>query len=116
MAKRGTIVDSPSLVVFCTCPDQAVAERLAAALVDERLAACVNLVAGITSIYRWEDQVQRDSECLLIIKTRQIIYPLLETRLQELHPYETPEIIALPIQAGAAPYLNWLAANTETSR
>lgn len=109
-------MDSPSLVVFCTCPDQAVADRIAATLVDERLAACVNLVAGIASIYRWEDQVQRDSECLLIIKTRQAVYPLLETRLQQLHPYDVPEIIALPIQAGAAPYLNWLAANTGISR
>lgn len=108
-------MDSSALVVFCTCPDQAVADHIAATLVDERLAACVNLVAGITSIYRWENQVQRDSEYLLIIKTRQAVYPRLETRLQQLHPYEVPEIIALPIQAGAAAYLHWLAANTGSS-
>jgi len=89
-----------------------VAERIAATVVGERLAACVNIVPGLTSIYRWEGQVQRDAELLLLIKTRQAIYPLLESRIRALHPYQVPEIIALPIQAGSAAYLNWIAANT----
>jgi len=105
-------MDSPSLVIYCTCPDPATAERIAEALVSERLAACVNLVPGLTSIYRWQGQIQRDNEWLLIIKTRNTIYPLLETRIRDLHPYAVPEIIALPIQAGSAAYLDWIVDST----
>lgn len=107
-------MDSQPLVVYCTCPDQATAERIAETVVGERLAACVNLIPGLLSIYRWEGQIQRDSELLLMIKTRDAIYHLLEARIRELHPYQTPEIIALPIQSGAAAYLDWLADNTGT--
>jgi len=99
-------------VVYCSCPDQAIAERIAEAVVNERLAACVNLISGLTSIYRWEGQLQRDAELLLIIKTRSAVYPQLEARLRQLHPYQLPEIIALPIHTGSADYLNWIAANT----
>ena len=105
-------MDSQALVVYCSCPDQAIAERIAEAVVNERLAACVNLISGLTSIYRWEGQLQRDTELLLIIKTRSAVYPQLEARLRQLHPYQLPEIIALPIHAGSADYLNWIAANT----
>ena len=104
-------MDSPLLVVYCTCPDQATAEHIAETVIDERLAACVNLVPGLTSIYRWQGQIQRDTEMLLIMKTGNMAYPRLETRLRELHPYEVPEIIALPIQSGSAAYLNWIADN-----
>ncbi len=105
-------MDSQALVVYCSCPDQAIAERIAEAVVNERLAACVNLISGLTSIYRWEGQLQRDTELLLIIKTRSAVYPQLEARLRQLHPYQLPEIIALPIHTGSADYLNWIAANT----
>ena len=105
-------MDSQTLVVYCSCPDQAIAERIAEAVVNERLAACVNLISGLTSIYRWEGQLQRDAELLLIIKTRSAVYPQLEARLRQLHPYQLPEIIALPIHTGSADYLNWIAANT----
>ena len=105
-------MDSQPLVVYCTCPDQATAEHIAETLVDERLAACVNLVSGLTSIYRWQGQIQRDAEWLLIIKTRRTVYSLLEARLCELHPYEIPEIIALPIQTGLADYLDWIVDST----
>ncbi len=105
-------MDSQALVVYCSCPDQAIAERIAEAMVNERLAACVNLISGLTSIYRWEGQLQRDTELLLIIKTRSAVYPQLEARLRQLHPYQLPEIIALPIHTGSADYLNWIAANT----
>lgn len=100
------------LLVFCTCPDQTSAERIAESVVGERLAACVNVVPGLTSFYRWQGQMQREAELLLLIKTRLAIYPLLETRLRELHPHQTPEIIALPIQAGLSDYLNWIVDNT----
>ena len=105
---------SPSpLIILCTCPDPATAERIAETVVGERLAACVNIVPGLTSLYHWEGQIQRDAELLLLIKTRQAVYPLLEARIRELHPYQVPEIIALPIQAGLAAYLNWIADHTE---
>ncbi len=100
------------LLILCTCPDQATAERIGEVVVGERLAACVNIVPGLTSIYRWEGQIQRDTELLLLVKTRAAVYPLLEARLRELHPYQTPEIIALPIQTGSAAYLDWIVDNT----
>jgi periplasmic divalent cation tolerance protein len=105
-------MNSSPLLILCTCPDLATAERIAETLVSERLAACANLAPGLTSIYRWQGQIQRDSEVLLLLKTRQAIYPLLEARIRELHPYQNPEIIALPIQAGSAAYLDWIAENT----
>ena len=71
-------MESQALVVYCTCPDRVVAERIAEAVVNERLAACVNLVPGLTSIYRWEGQMQHDVELLLIIKTRSAVYPQLK--------------------------------------
>ncbi|MFZ4790443.1 MAG: divalent-cation tolerance protein CutA [Candidatus Competibacteraceae bacterium] len=108
-------MENQALVVYCTCPDQGVAERIAEAVVAERLAACVNLIPGVTSVYRWEGQLQRDAEWLLIIKTRSAVYPQLEARIRQLHPYQVPEIIALPIQAGSAAYLDWIAANTGMS-
>ena len=103
------------LIILCTCPDQTTAERIAEAVVSERLAACVNIAPGLTSIYRWEGQIQRETELLLLIKTRQAVYPQLEARIRELHPYQVPEIIALPIQTGSATYLNWIADNTGAS-
>ncbi len=106
-------MDNQALVVCCTCPDSATAERIAETVVGEQLAACVNIAPGLTSIYRWQGQVQRDAELLLIIKTRSARYPALEARIRELHPYEIPEIIALPVQAGLAAYLNWIIASTE---
>lgn len=100
------------LIILCTCPDPAIAERIAETLVDERLAACVNIAPGLTSIYRWEGRMQRDAELLLLIKTRQAVYSLLEARIRELHPYQIPEIIALPIQTGLAAYLDWIVDHT----
>lgn len=101
-----------ALVVLCTCPDAGVADRIAHALVDERLAACVNRVPGVVSTYRWQDQVTTDEEVLLVIKTTRAAYAALETRLVELHPYEVPEVIALDLAAGHAAYLAWIAAQT----
>ena len=102
----------PPLVIYCNCPDLATAERIATCVVGERLAACVNIVPGLISIYRWQGAVQRDSELLLMLKTVSTLYPRLEARLRELHPYQIPEIIALPIQAGLPAYLDWIAAST----
>jgi len=107
-------VDNPYLLIYCTCPDQAMAEGIAEALVADRLAACVNIVPGITSIYRWQGEMQHDPELLLLIKTRGECYPALEARIRELHSYEVPEIIAVPLQRGSESYLAWLDASVGT--
>lgn len=98
------------LLVLCTCPDAASGERIARALVEERLAACVNRVPGLTSVYRWQGAVQSASEELLLIKTTRDAFPALQERLLALHPYTLPEVIALPIDSGHAPYLDWVRA------
>lgn len=97
-------------VVLVTVPSREEGERIAEIVVGEGLAACVNIVGPIRSIYRWEGAVCRDDESLLIIKTTQARYPALEARVLAVHPYETPEVIALPIVAGAEAYLRWLNA------
>ncbi len=97
-----------NILVLCTCPDDASAGRLADALVIEKLAACVNALPGLRSTYVWQGEVCRDAEVLLVIKTTRERFTALEARVLELHPYEVPEIIALPIEAGHKPYLDWL--------
>ena len=96
------------IVALCTVPDQATGEKLAHALVEARLAACVNLVTGVTSIYRWEGKVQKETECLLVIKTGAARFEELKRRIKELHPYDLPEVIAVPITAGSSEYLQWI--------
>ena len=96
------------LIIFVTAPNEEEASRLASALVEERLAACVNIVPAITSIYRWQGNVTRDSETLLIIKSSESRYSELERRIKELHSYTTPEVIALKIERGSDAYLQWL--------
>ena len=96
---------------LCTVPDQDTAIRIAEALVTEHLAACVNIIPAIQSVYRWEGAVAHDEELLLLIKTNTAVWPLLETRLLALHPYELPEIISVRIQDGNNNYLNWLTNN-----
>lgn len=98
----------PARVVLCTCPDAIAGERLARALIDESLAACINMVPGLTSVYRWAGAVETAQETLLIIKTTASAYPTLEKRLAALHPYEVPEIVALDISAGLPAYLQWV--------
>ncbi|EXJ16663.1 divalent-cation tolerance protein CutA [Imhoffiella purpurea] len=101
-------------LLLCTCPDPETAQALAERLVDERLAACVNILPGIRSVYRWEDAVQQDSETLLLVKTGAERVSELIERLRELHPYEVPEIIALPITEGLSDYLSWVDACTSS--
>ena len=100
------------LVVLCTCPNNTVAAEIATALIAQRLAACVNRITGVKSWYRWEDKIQQDDEVLLVIKTVAARLPELETAIGALHPYEVPEVIALPVTAGAAAYLGWITAST----
>jgi len=102
------------LLVFTNLPDRAAAERIADALVTEGVAACVNVLAECGSVYRWQGKVEHASEVPLLIKTTRAAYPRLESALRELHPYELPEIIALPVSAGLPEYLNWVAEQTGT--
>lgn len=99
-------------VVLVTAASEEQAGLIAHALVGERLAACVNIVSPIRSIYRWDDEVQTDTEHLMIIKTRAKLVAKVELRVKELHSYEVPEVIALPIVAGAKTYLDWVFAST----
>jgi periplasmic divalent cation tolerance protein len=96
-------------IVLSTFPDAEHAARAARTLVDEHLAACVSLVTPVRSIYRWQDAVQDEAEVLAVIKTTAERYAALAARLAQLHPYEVPEIIALPLADGHPPYLAWLA-------
>ena len=100
------------VVILITAPNAEVAHRLARTLVEERLAACVNIVPAVTSIYRWQGRLNEEPETLLIVKSTQANFDALSARIHQLHPYTTPEVIALPITAGAAPYLAWLTTET----
>jgi periplasmic divalent cation tolerance protein len=102
-----------AFVIFCTCGSSEEAERLASTLVRERLAACVNIVAGIRSIYRWENKVEDSAEVLLVIKSTGDRLGAIQSRLEALHSYETPELIALPVVAGSERYLSWLKQQTQ---
>ncbi len=99
-----------ALVVLCTAPTVEVAAALARALVEARLAACGNVVPGLRSIYRWQGQVEDQPEVLLVLKTTRERFPALRDELLRRHPYEVPEVLALPVEAGSATYLEWLAA------
>ena len=96
------------LLAFSTCPDQAAADRIAANLVSEGLAACVNRLPGVRSTYFWDGRLQDDAEILLIIKTTDRRLPDLVERLKALHPYEVPELVAVPVVDGNEPYLDWV--------
>ena len=96
-------------VVLVTCPHAEAAAGLARTLVEERLAACGNILPGLRSIYRWEGEVQDEPEVLLLLKTTAARFEALRERVVALHPYEVPEVIALAVDAGHAPYLAWVA-------
>lgn len=108
--------DTRTYVVLCTCPDRDTAADLASRLVAEHLAACCNLIEGLTSVFRWEGKVEEDPEVLLVAKTTVERYPALERSLRDNHPYELPEIIAVPVVAGLPGYLAWVAEETATDR
>jgi len=101
-----------ALVVLVTTPTPERAAEIARALVEERLAACGNVVPGVRSVYRWEGKVQDDAEALLVLKTTRARFEALRDRVLALHPYQVPEVIALPVEAGSARYLAWIAAET----
>lgn len=95
-------------LTLCTCPDAQTAQSLAQTLVAERLAACVNIMPGVVSVYRWQAKIETDTEVLLIIKTTERQVAALAARIETLHPYDVPEVISHPITAGNKNYLDWV--------
>jgi periplasmic divalent cation tolerance protein len=104
---------SERLLAFSTVASAEDADRIARELVERRLAACVNVVPGLVSTYRWKGKLEKDAEQLLIIKTRRDRFPALREALAAIHPYEVPELIAVPIEDGSPAYLEWLDAAVE---
>ncbi|XP_071711228.1 protein CutA 1, chloroplastic [Rutidosis leptorrhynchoides] len=102
----------PSIVVYVTVPNKDAGKKLAASIVKEKLAACVNRVPGIESVYLWHGEIQTDSEELLVIKTRESLLDALTEHVKANHEYDVPEVIALPITGGSVPYLEWLKNST----
>lgn len=102
----------PLMLVYITVPDGETAHRLGEAVVGEGLAACVNILPGMESIYRWQGQVERSRELVVLAKTRATAFPALRDRIVALHPYEVPCIVAIPVQDGLPAYLDWLAAES----
>jgi periplasmic divalent cation tolerance protein len=103
---------SDVLLVITNLPDRASAERVAHALIENRAAACINILAECTSVYRWQGKVENEIEVPLLIKTTYDAYPRLEEHIRALHPYELPEIIAVPVSAGLSAYLQWVDQET----
>lgn len=102
------------MVVLVTCGSEEEALRISRALVEEHLAACINLISPVRSIYRWEGEILDEKEWLLVIKTQSQRFDELEKRVRSLHSYSVPEIISLPIQKGSSKYLRWINENTES--
>lgn len=101
-----------ALVCYCSCPDPDSAARIADALVHERLAACVQVLPGVRSVYRWQGAVEHAGEALLLIKTVRSRLDALTARIVALHPHELPEVLAVEVAGGSPPYLHWIAAQT----
>lgn len=101
----------PSLIVLSTYPDAETARTIARTVVEEKLAACANIIPGVESIYRWKGAVETSGEVLAIFKTTEERYPQLEARIKELHPYEVPEVVAVKLAAGLPAYVRWVEEN-----
>ena len=97
-------------VILCTVPNEKTAEKIARSVVERKLAACVNIIPQLRSIYSWQGKIEDDRELLLVIKTSHERYDALESAIVELHPYDTPEVLLLPIAKGLNKYLDWLSA------
>ncbi len=108
-------MDTQKLVVLCTCPDTGTARRIAGELVEAKLAACANIMPQLTSVFWWEGEVQTEPEALLVIKTHDAAYPRLEEAIRRSHPYELPEVIAVPINSGLQGYLDWIDESVRAS-
>ena len=108
-------VSEQLLMVYCTCPDHDAAIKMANSIIDAELAGCINIVPGLTSIYRWQGKRQQGTEELLLIKTTSGVYPALQQFIVTEHAYELPEIIAVPIEVGLPEYLDWVRGSCTVS-
>jgi len=104
---------TPYMIIFCTVPDSTTAKKIARILVEEKLAACCNILADLNSIFSWENKIHDEAELLLIIKSRKELFPALVRQIKKLHPYSVPEIIAIPIMNGNREYLKWMEENVK---
>jgi periplasmic divalent cation tolerance protein len=104
-----------AMLVLTTLPNSDAAAELAKKVVGEKLAACANIMPAVRSIYRWQGKVQDENEVLVLLKTRQARFGSLKDRILELHPYDVPEVIAIPVEQGHGAYLDWIASETPTS-
>lgn len=102
-------------LIYCTCPNLEIAERIARQLVSAKLAACVNIVPGVSSIYEWQGQIETAQEHLLMIKSQPARFVAIEAAIKAMHPYQIPEIIAVPVQNGSADYLQWIDSCLSTN-
>ncbi len=107
-------MDKNALLIITTAPDDATSEQIANALIEQGLAACVNILPGMRSIYKWRGKLESGHEQLLLIKAQQSAYAAIEKQIEALHPYELPEIIAVSIDAGLPAYLDWIAGRMPT--
>jgi len=103
-----------AIMVYVTAPHQAEAEKIAAAVVADRLAACANILPGMQSVYHWQGKIETAAEFVLIFKTREALFTPLRDKVKELHSYDTPCIVALPVVAADQDYLDWIIAETRT--
>lgn len=99
-------------VTLVTAPDKKTADKIAEGLIERQLAGCVNIVAGVSSVYRWEEKIQHSDEFLLVIKTKMALIPEITEFVKQNHPYSVPEVIGFPVHDGYQTYLDWLGANT----
>ena len=102
-------------LIYCTCPDQETAERIARQLIGDKLAACVNILPGVRSIYEWQGEIEAAQEHLLLVKSHVSRYAAVEMAIKALHPYQLPEIIAVAIERGSAEYLKWIDSCLSTN-
>jgi len=101
------------VIIYCTCPnDDSLANQIAEQLVDARLAACVNILPNVRSVYTWQEKIAHDNEILLMVKSRRALYNKIEEKISALHPYELPEIVMVSLDAGLPEYLNWINQST----
>jgi periplasmic divalent cation tolerance protein len=112
MAENPTPSPDQFVVILVTVPDEKIAGQLAHALVEERLVACVNVLPAVRSIYAWKGEICNEGELLCLLKTRRALFDAVRERVLDLHPYEVPEVIALPLVEGSATYLQWLYDTT----
>lgn len=104
-------MDKKYSVIFNTCPNSDVAAEVASALVEKKLAACVNILPGITSVYSWQGKIEKDQEVLLVIKTESECYEAVQAEICKLHPYELPEVVSVSIDKALPDYLSWISEN-----